>query len=68
MRKSRISPLKWYIEHRLEYLQIKQDQLREIALENGTEQIDAFMEYVENKGRIQELEKLREHMINIGEY
>jgi hypothetical protein len=72
MKKSRISPIRWYIEHRLEYLENKQKKLKTIAQGDHpeqveTSQIDALLQYVENKGRIRELKHIIRHMEEKGE-
>jgi hypothetical protein len=52
----------WYIEHRIEYLQKRQEILK-TRLEFGT-QFDyvALEEYMQNKGALKELSRLLAHL------
>lgn len=56
------SSFTWYTQHRLEYLRNKQETLRSkldvVASSVGTFPYDLLQEFMENKGRIKELESL----------
>lgn len=56
--------LEWYVEHRLEYLQHRQERLRSELMSETVDSehfpYDRLREYMENKGRIAELKRLRE--------
>lgn len=52
------SRLRWYIEHRIEYLKNKQVHHKH-RLEAENLDYDVLREFMENKGRLKELENLR---------
>lgn len=51
----------WYVLHRIEYLQNRQNWLRQ-QLSEESPNYDLLREFMENKGRLQELRQLSDHM------
>ena len=60
--KSSVATIQWYVEHRLEYLRNRQSSIK-TQLEQKTPafQYDALKEFMENRGRIEELENILRH-------
>lgn len=56
--------LKWYIEHRLEYLYHQQEELLQTLKVDSfhEKEYDALKKYFENSGRIRELKQLSERI------
>ncbi len=56
--------IRWYIEHRIEYLQIKQDTLRNYLKTGEQFDYDILKQFMENKGRLYELQNILNHLTN----
>lgn len=56
--------IRWYIEHRIEYLQIRQDALRQYLKTEEQFDYNYLKEYMENKGRLFELQNILGHLAN----
>ncbi|GMA66132.1 hypothetical protein [Alicyclobacillus fastidiosus] len=53
----------WYVDHRIEYLSNRLNKLREmLEAQNGQLHYDALKEFLETRGRLKELENIRQHM------
>lgn len=61
---SDLDRMMWYIEHRLEYLEKRQTRLKESIETASSADIDydALKEFMENKGRVNELMRILAHM------
>ena len=58
-----ISRIRWYVEHRIEFLRHRQQKLREsLESSDGDPNYDTITEFMENKGRLKELHELSERL------
>lgn len=59
---SDISRIKWYIEHRLEYLENHQLDIKDSIEQSKELNYDLLKEFMENRGRLRELKNIRDRI------
>ncbi|EPZ47408.1 hypothetical protein [Alicyclobacillus acidoterrestris] len=65
MQRKRTKPAQWYIEQRIDYLTAQLNKLRDMLKsvdENAN--FEAVKDFLETRGRLRELQNIREHMNN----